>query len=105
MRIVSARQALAIGICSFMLVGCAATMGKSQAAYDPSRGTQTVAFHDGIYQTRGVALPLRDDQLVKVGTAEGLELYQLKGGGGGPAVEVLYVKTTDGRYQPLTRIQ
>lgn len=106
MRQAPVKLALVTGLLSLSLVGCAAWMGGREVAYDPASGTQTLAFQEGIYQTRGEALPLRSDQVQKVGTAEGLELYQLKGGGGGTrSTDILYVKTKDGRFQPMMRIQ
>lgn len=98
-----------IGSTSILATGCSAMMQSraSEQAYNPSTGTQTIAFNNGIYQSRGEALPLKDDQLAVVGTAEGYNLYRLKGGGAGgtPQADMLYIKTTDGRYQALVRVQ
>lgn len=97
---------LCLGLTGVMMNGCAGMMqGKSATAYDQQQGTRTLAFENKIYQTRGEALPLKDDQVVSLGIVEGLEVFQLKGGGGGQGqADLIYVKTVDGRYQPLTRI-
>lgn len=91
------------------LVGCAALMqGKAEGpkTYDQATGAQTIAFDNKLYQTRGEPLPLKEDQLIKVGMAEGFELYQLKGGGGGTiaSVDQIYIKTAENRYQALIRL-
>ena len=91
---------------AFMLTSCAqALQGKVEAAVDPALGPQTLAFQNGIYQTRGEALPLRDEDLIRVGVSEGLVLYRLRGGGGGAFADVLYVKSARGGFQALVRIQ
>lgn len=98
---------LCLGMTGVLMSGCAGMMhGKSQTAYDQQQGTRTVAFENRIYQTRGEALPLKDDQVVSLGIVEGLEVFQLKGGGAGAQgqADLIYVKTVDGRYQPLVRI-
>lgn len=91
------------------LAGCAALMGGKEGPkiYDQATGPQTIAFDNKLYQTRGEPMPLKDDQVIKVGMAEGFELYQLKGGGGGmtsATVDQVYIKTADGRYQALVRL-
>ena len=89
-----------------VLTSCAqALQGKAEAALDPTLGTQTVAFQNSIYQSRGEALPLREEELVKVGVSEGLTLYRLRGGGGGAFADILYVKSARGGFQALVRIQ
>jgi hypothetical protein len=100
--------ALASMVAGLLSTGCAGLMQQShpQSAYDQQRGTLTVSVNNRFYQSRGEALPLRDDQMVKVATAEGYDLYRLKGGGGGrPGPDVLYVKTTAGDYLTLIRVQ
>lgn len=97
------------GLSGLMMTGCAAMRGSqaSEVVYEPSMGTETIAYNNGIYQTRGEELPLREDQLTQVGQAEGYALYRLSGGGAGgaPQGDILYIKTADNRYQALVRIQ
>lgn len=100
--------ALAAGLTGLLMTGCAAMRGQAdEVVYEPSMGSETVAFNNGIYQTRGEALPLRQDQLTEVGTAEGYTLFRLSGGGAGgaPQGDILYIKTKENRYQALVRIQ
>lgn len=101
--------ALSAIVASVMLGGCAGMMqqSRSQSAYDQSRGPLTVSFDNKIYQSRGDALPLREDQLIRVGTSQGYTIYQLRGGGGGPKpnTETIFVRTTDGNYLTLVRVQ
>lgn len=77
----------------------------SQVAYDPAVGQETL-IHDGlIYQTVGQPLEGDVSDLVAVGTAEGYVLYQLPGGGAGTAGRnLLFIRTTDGRFQALQPI-
>jgi|GEM_PF-1885430 len=77
----------------------------SQIAYDPALGQETLV-HDGlIYQTVGQPLEGDESDLVAVGTAEGYVLYQLPGGGAGTAGRnLLFIRTTDGRFQALQPI-
>ena len=94
-----------------LLVGChqgqvrQAEERPSQVAYDPALGQETLV-HDGlIYQTIGQPLEGDESDLVAVGTAEGYVLYQLPGGGAGEAGRnLLFIRTTDGRFQALRAI-
>lgn len=101
--------ALMAGLSGVLMTGCAAMRGEkaTEVVYEPAMGPQTVAFNNGIYQTRGEALPLRQDQLTEVGTAEGFKLFRLSGGGAGgaPQGDIIYIKTANNRYQALVRIQ
>ncbi len=101
--------ALVAGLAGALLAGCAGMRGEkaTEVVYEPSMGAETIAFNNGIYQTRGEALPLRNDQLTQVGNAEGYTLFRLSGGGAGgaPQGDILYIKTGDNRYQALVRIQ
>lgn len=94
-----------------LLVGChhgqvrQAEERSTQIAYDPALGQETL-IHDGlIYQTVGQPLEGDVSDLVAVGTAEGYVLYQLPGGGAGTAGRnLLFIRTTDGRFQALQPI-
>ncbi|HEY9856258.1 MAG TPA: hypothetical protein V6D05_11000 [Stenomitos sp.] len=101
--------ALVVAMSGLVMTGCAAMRGQkaTEVVYESSLGPETIAYNNGIYQTRGEALPLRQDQLSEVGQAEGYKLYRLSGGGAGgaPQGDILYIKTADGRYQALVRIQ
>lgn len=99
---------LGLALAGLLMTGCAAMRGQTEEiVYEPGMGAETVAFNNGIYQTRGEALPLRQDQLTEVGTAEGYTLFRLSGGGAGgaPQGDILYIKTKENRYQALVRIQ
>ncbi len=95
-----------------MLVGChpaqvrqASEEQSQQIAYNPALGQETLV-HDGIvYQTVGEPMEGNESDLVAVGTSEGYVLYQLPGGGaGGAGRNLLFIKTTDGRFQALQAI-
>lgn len=101
--------AVVAGLSGILMTGCAAMRGEkaTEVVYEPGMGPETIAFNNGIYQTRGEVLPLRQDQLTEVGQAEGYTLFRLSGGGAGgaPQGDILYIKTADNRYQALVRIQ
>jgi hypothetical protein len=81
--------------------------------YDTARGARSLVYDEKIWAPRGNAVSFPDEQMVVVGeTKEGYRLYANKeqgysGGGGGTRIEEtqpygrIYLKTFDGRYQPL----
>lgn len=97
--------ALALAGCHPAQVRQAADEPTQQVAYDPALGQETLV-HDGlIYQTVGEPLEGDESDLVAVGTAEGYVIYQLPGGGAGEAGRnLIFIKTTDGRFQALQAI-
>lgn len=94
-----------------MLVGCQpgqvrqAQEKPAQVAYDPALGQETIVHNGIVYQTVGEPMEGDESDLVAVGTAEGFVLYQLPGGGAGTSGRnLLFIRTTDGRFQALQAI-
>lgn len=101
-----------LGLASMMLlVGCQpgqvrqAEDQATQVAYDPALGGE-ILVHDGlVYQTVGEPMEGDENDLQAVGTSEGYVLYQLPGGGAGEGGQnLIFIRTTDGRFQALQAI-
>lgn len=87
--------------------------------YNPERPVASITYKDTTWVPRGVPVDYPEQQMVEVGTSpQGYTLYANReqgytqgpaGGGGGeitPSTEPqaygrVYLKTTDGRYQPF----
>jgi len=91
-----------------MLAGCQPSQVRqaeersAQVAFDPALGQETIVHNGIIYQTVGEPMEGDESNLVAVGTSEGYVLYQLPGGGAGlGGRNLLFIRTTDGRFQAL----
>jgi hypothetical protein len=83
--------------------------GGEVGLYDPARPVASLAFENASWVPQGAPVAMPEARLQPVGrSSDGYLLYARRelGGGGGAGARTaapLYLKTRDGRYQPLFR--